>query len=127
MGMLWRDAGVPLAWAALAAAAFGALAGGLNALLITRLRIPPLIVTLGTFSLFRGLAEGITGGAKNYTDFPATFIFLGKGAQVPLFIGAAIAFWVLLHRSSIGRALAQSGIPLTAPGMPESPWAVAWG
>jgi rhamnose transport system permease protein len=109
MGVLWRDAGFPLAVAAVAAIAFGALAGGLNALLITRLRIPPLIVTLGTFSLFRGLAEGITGGAKNYTDFPASFIFLGKGAQVPFFALAAVGFWLLLHRSSIGRALSAIG------------------
>jgi rhamnose transport system permease protein len=109
MGMLWHDAGVPLGIAAVAAIAFGALAGGLNALLITRLRLPPLIVTLGTFSLFRGLAEGITGGAKNYTDFPGAFIFLGKGAQVPFFILVAVGSWVLLHRSSIGRALSAIG------------------
>ena len=56
-----------------------ALGGALNALLITRLRLPPLIVTLGTFSLFRGLAEGLTGGVGNFTDFPAGFLFLGQG------------------------------------------------
>ena len=33
--------------------------------------IPPLIVTLGSLSLFRGIAEGLTHGAVNYTDFPA--------------------------------------------------------
>ena len=42
----------------------------MNGLLITRGRIPPLIVTLGSFSLFRGLAEGITGGVDNFTQFP---------------------------------------------------------
>jgi len=36
--------------------------GGLNALVIARLNFPPLIVTLGTFSLFRGIAEGLTRG-----------------------------------------------------------------
>ena len=66
------------------------LAGGLNALLITR-RIPPLIVTLGSFSLFRGLAEGITGGVENFTDFPESFLHLGQGyiggvpVQLPIF------------------------------------------
>jgi rhamnose transport system substrate-binding protein len=115
MGMLWRDAGLPLWVAVLLALAVGILGGGLNALLITRLRIPALIVTLGTYSLFRGIAEGITGGAKNYTDFPASFIFLGQGqigpvpTQVPILILAAIGFWVLLHRSTIGRALSAIG------------------
>ena len=42
-------------------------------------RLPPLIVTLGTFSLFRGLAEGLTGGVDNFTGFPAAFLFLGQG------------------------------------------------
>ena len=57
----------------------GAAAGGLNALLITRLRLPPLIVTLGTFSLFRGLGEGFTRGFENYSQFPDSFLFLGQG------------------------------------------------
>src|SRR5947207_9097959 len=47
-GMFWRDAGLPIALAALATLGIGACAGGLNALLITRLRLPSLIVTLGT-------------------------------------------------------------------------------
>ncbi|MGE5192755.1 MAG: ABC transporter permease, partial [Deltaproteobacteria bacterium] len=67
LGMLWRDAGWPAAAAALAAVAVGGVGGALNALLITRLRIPPLIVTLGSYSLFRGLAEGVTGGVDNFT------------------------------------------------------------
>src|SRR5881392_2362017 len=58
-GLLWRDGGLPIAAAAAGTLVCGAAAGGLNALCITRLRIPPLIVTLGTRSLFRGLAEGL--------------------------------------------------------------------
>ena len=87
----------------------GGCGGSLNALLITRLRIPPLIVTLGSFSLFRGLAEGITRGVDNFTDFPASFLVLGNGPQVPIFIAAAILFWLLLHRSTVGRALSAIG------------------
>ena len=92
------------------------MAGGLNAALITRLRIPPLIVTLGSYSLFRGLAEGITRGVDNFTNFPAGFVFLGQGyfgrwlpAQLPILIFAAIGFWVLLHRSAIGRMFSAIG------------------
>src|SRR5256885_785833 len=49
-GKLWRDAGLPIGVAATATLGIGALSGLLNATLITRLRIPPLIVTLGSFS-----------------------------------------------------------------------------
>jgi rhamnose transport system permease protein len=72
-GMLWKDAGLPPWLAALGAIGAGAVGGSVNALLITRLGLPPLIVTLGTFSLFRGLAEALTGGTKAYTNFPIRF------------------------------------------------------
>ncbi|WP_422923631.1 substrate-binding domain-containing protein [Singulisphaera sp. PoT] len=115
-GELWRDVGLPIGVAAVLTLCVGAMAGSLNGLLITRLRIPPLIVTLGSFSLFRGLAEGLTGGVDNYTRFPASFLFLGQGyafgvipAQLPIFALVAIAFWVLLHRSTIGRGLVAVG------------------
>src|SRR5205809_7793855 len=69
-GMLWRDAHLPIVAAAIVTLIVGAGAGFLNSLLITRLALPPLIVTLGTFSLFRGLAEGMTRGVENYTSLP---------------------------------------------------------
>jgi ribose/xylose/arabinose/galactoside ABC-type transport system permease subunit/ABC-type sugar transport system substrate-binding protein len=115
-GMLWRDAGLPIIGAAALTLVLGAVAGSVNGLLITLGRIPPLIVTLGSFSLFRGLAEGLTGGVENYTNFPASFLFLGQGysiggipTQVPIFVAVAAAFWVLLHRSIAGRALSAIG------------------
>ena len=111
-GTLWRDLGLPIAAAAPLTLVVGALAGGLNGWLITRLRIPALIVTLGSFSLFRGLAEGWTGGVDNFTHFPAAFLFLGQGylpggipTQLPVFLAVAAGFAVLLHRTTIGRAL----------------------
>ena len=111
-GKLWRDAHLPIAVAALATLGIGALCGLLNATLITRLRIPALIVTLGSFSLFRGLAEGVTSATDNFTNFPESFLFLGQGyffggvpAQGPLFLAAAVAFWLLLHRTAVGRSL----------------------
>src|SRR5436190_10905886 len=69
-GKLWRDAGMSPVLAALCTIAAGAAGGALNAWLITRLKLPPLIVTLGSFSLFRGLAEAITRGVDNFTNFP---------------------------------------------------------
>src|SRR5258708_26091453 len=77
-GKLWRDAGLPPAIAAAFALIAGAGGGWLNALLITRLKLPPLIVTLGSFSLFRGLAEAITRRVDNFTKSPQSFLFLGQ-------------------------------------------------
>jgi rhamnose transport system permease protein len=131
-GALWRDGlaisggqqvllrilpPLPLPVAALAVLALAASAGGLNALLITRLRLPPLIVTLGTFSLFRGLALGLTHGVDNFTGFPEDFLWLGQGylrggipAQAPILVVAAVGFWALLQRTTIGRGLYAIGL-----------------
>src|SRR6266542_7027707 len=77
-GKLRRDAGMSPMMAAVGTLVIGALAGGLNATLITWLRLPPLIVTPGTYSPFRGLAEAVTHGVDTFTNFPASFLFLGQ-------------------------------------------------
>jgi rhamnose transport system permease protein len=115
-GKLWRDFGLP-PWLAAACTLFiGAAGGGLNALLITRLRLPPLIVTLGSFSLFRGLAEAITRGVENFTGFPDSYLFLGQGywfgvlpAQVPIFAGVSLVVWLIVHRTTVGRSFRAIG------------------
>jgi rhamnose transport system substrate-binding protein len=112
MGGLWRDAHLPIALAAAIALMVGALGGSLNALMIARLNFPPLIVTLGTFSLFRGIAEGLTRGIENYSGFSPRFLFLGQGyvfgvipTQLFILVAAiaACAWW--LHRTAFGRTL----------------------
>ncbi len=114
-GKLWRDAGMPIPWAAACTIAIGALAGGLNAWLITCLRLPPLIVTLGTYSLFRGLAEAITRGVDTFTNFPGSFLALGQErllgvpTQVWLFGIVAVAIWLLVHRTTFGRSFRAIG------------------
>jgi rhamnose transport system permease protein len=115
-GKMWRDGHLPLGLAAAATLGIGALAGLLNAALITRLRIPALIVTLGSFSLFRGLAEGVTSAVDNFTNFPDAFLFLGQGyffgvipAQLPIFAAVAAGYFLLLHRSAAGRGLVAIG------------------
>ena len=60
-----------LAAAAALALLLGAAGGSLNALLIARLGLPPLIVTLGSFSLFRGIAEGSDAGGGQLHRLPA--------------------------------------------------------
>lgn len=109
-GKFWRDFGFPIELAGLGALAVGAAGGGLNAWLIGSMRLPPLIVTLGTFSLFRGLAEAMTHGVDTFTNFPARFLhlgqerFLGLPAQAPVFLFTALFTWVLLHKTTWGRS-----------------------
>jgi rhamnose transport system permease protein len=111
-GALWRDLHLPLALAALGTLLVGLAGGALNGLLIARLELSPLIVTLGTFSLFRGIAEGLTRGVDNYSGFPTAFLYWGQGymaraipVQVPILVAAVAAVAWLLHRTAFGRTL----------------------
>lgn len=114
-GKLWRDAGLPPVAAGVCTLFIGAAAGGLNAALITGLRLPPLIVTLGTYSLFRGLAEAITRGADTFTNFPASFLFLGQErwlglpTQAWVFLVVVVFVWLLVHRTTFGRSFRTIG------------------
>jgi rhamnose transport system permease protein len=112
LGALWRDAGVPMPLAVVLTLLLGAAGGALNAVMIARLRFPPLIVTLGTLSLFRGIAEGLTRGVDNYSGFPARFLALGQGyvggripTQLFILVLAALAGGWWLHRTTFGRTL----------------------
>jgi rhamnose transport system permease protein len=116
-GALWHDAGLPLSIAALIALLIGAAGGAVNAVLIARLEVSPLIVTLGTYSLFRGIAEGMTGAARSFSNFPASFLFIGQGyiagilpTQTLPFLAAIAFYWLLVHRTTIGRALYAIGL-----------------
>jgi rhamnose transport system permease protein len=114
-GMMVNRLGMDPWFASLAVVGIGALGGGFNAVLITRLNLPPLIVTLGTFSLFRGLAEALTRGAESYSGFPPSFLALGNSdfagvpAQVWIFIGVAVGIWLLVHRTTLGRSFRAIG------------------
>jgi ribose/xylose/arabinose/galactoside ABC-type transport system permease subunit len=114
-GKLWRDAGWPLSLAGFGAIVVGALCGAVNGALITQLRLPPLIVTLGTFSLYRGLAEALTRGVDAFTNFPESFLFLGTGqvfgapTQGWILLIVAIVVWLIVHRTVLGRSFRAIG------------------
>jgi len=56
--------------------------GALNAFFVVRLRVPSIIVTLGTMMLARGIAQVITQGAQRNTSLPDVFGVIGN-AQIP--------------------------------------------
>lgn len=101
--------------AGIAAISLGAVGGMVNAFLITKMNLPPLIVTLGTFSLFRGLAEALTQGFEAYSGFSQGFLnignanILGLPAQLWIFFAVAILMWILVHHTTWGRSLRAIG------------------
>ncbi len=88
----------------------GALVGAVNGILVTRFKINALIVTLGTFSIARGLAFVLSGGQTNLVNDPA-FQFIGRGsiASIPfsllLMLALYILFWLILGHTPFGRNL----------------------
>jgi rhamnose transport system permease protein len=110
MGWFWSVLGLPLELAIVLAMLVATLAGFLNGLLIIRIGIPPLIMTLGTLALYRGMAEGISQG-RSARGFPDWFQQLGQGevlgvpTQVWVLIVAAIIAAIILSRTTFGRGL----------------------
>ena len=96
----------------------GALCGALNGVLITRFALPSIVVTIGTLSLYRGIALVILGDGA-ITGYPQALSTLGNGyigdligmpsLQIPIefmiFIVAAVIFGIILHKTVWGRRI----------------------
>jgi ribose transport system permease protein len=80
--------GYPPALAVAGGLGVGAVAGALNGVLVTRLRIPSLIATLATASIANGLAFAVTGGVAFVGRWDPAFLALGRGSLlgVPVLI-----------------------------------------
>jgi rhamnose transport system permease protein len=129
MGWLFMQ-GVNIWVAAMAALMLGALGGFLNGTLVARMKLPPLVVTLGTYAFFRGVAFVLLGdqAARGYPD---AFTYIGQGKlpatlipfSVALFVVLAVIFGLVLHRTTFGRyvfsignnenATLYSGVPVS--------------
>ena len=111
MGLL-HNMGVNIWVAALAGLLLGTLGGFLNGYLVARVKLPALVVTLGTYAFYRGIAYGFLGdqAARGY---PEAFTYFGQGKvfgslvpfSVALFIVLAVVFGLVLHRTTFGRYL----------------------
>lgn len=106
-------AGQPAPVLAAAGIAAGLLFGMANGALVTLTGVPSIVITIGTMSLFRGIAQ-VTLGDSALTAFPPGFTALGQSYAVDwpplplsllLFLGCAVAFGVVLHGTAPGRRL----------------------
>ncbi|NQT87016.1 hypothetical protein HQ560_09645 [bacterium] len=90
----------------------GGLCGLVNGLIIARLRISSIIVTLATFSLYRGIASVMLGD-QAVSGFPESFTYLGCGyigdSPVPFSLGVVVALatvmGLVLHQTRFGRTV----------------------
>lgn len=91
----------------------GTLAGMLNGLLISYAKLNPVIITLGTQMLFRGLSLTISKGRSGVpsAQFLKVFRFEALGMRPEVFILAIVMFlgWWILHRSRFGRYIYATG------------------
>jgi len=81
--------------AVLSAIGVGAVVGLVNGLAVTRLKVPPLIVTLGTLTAVRGLAY-LVMGSNQVRSFPDSFLWIGQGQILGVPTAGVIALSVLL-------------------------------
>ena len=106
MAVQW---GVPTPGLVLIGLGVGLACGAVNGALVTGLKLPSIVVTIGTMSLFRGIAFAILGD-KAYGGYPRDFAWFGQGYvwwvisfELVLFLGLAVVFWFILHRTVFGR------------------------
>ena len=114
LGVFWQKLGLPLPVAMGLGVVVGGVAGLVNGIIITRFRVPPLIATLATLALYRGLAEGISQ-ARSVRGYPEWFFVLGQGevlgvpTQLWIFLACAVIAAIVLGMSTFGRATYVTG------------------
>jgi len=95
----------------------GAIGGALNGFLVTRLGLPSIAVTIGTLTMFRGLAEVILG-TNEITNFGGPWTDIGTNT-IPgtpfawafgIFVVLAVIYGVLLHFTALGRSIFAIGL-----------------
>ncbi|KAA3505830.1 ABC transporter permease [Agrobacterium tumefaciens] len=87
----------------------GLLCGAFNGFLVAGLKLPSIVVTIGTMSLFRGISYMVLGD-QAYGKYPADFAYFGQGYvysvisfEFVLFLAMAVIFAILLNATNFGR------------------------
>jgi rhamnose transport system permease protein len=116
LGYLFEH-GWPLPLAILTVLVMGVVTGTFNGILVTRLGLPSLAVTIGTLTLYRGIAEIILG-SSSVTGFPNSYDKVGT-SPIPgteftwtlgIFVVLALVFGIVLHATPLGRSLFAIGL-----------------
>jgi len=94
------------------AIALGAIMGAINGILVWKLQIPPIVVTLGTMTIFRGIIFLISDGkwvnahemSEAFTGFPRAAV-LGLPVLSWVAILCVIVFGIMMARTPLGRSI----------------------
>src|SRR2546428_7971910 len=100
VGVFWKNVGLALPGAMVLAVGAGGLAGLVNGLIITRFKVPPLIATLATLALYRGLAAGISQ-SRSVRGYPEWFYGLGQRDAA----GVPVQVWIMLVAVVVSAAI----------------------
>jgi rhamnose transport system permease protein len=111
VGYLWSH-GWPMGAIIPTVLAVGMIAGAFNGILVTKLGLPSLAVTIGTLTLYRGVAI-ILLGPSTISNFPLDYTSIGINPvgdtflswSVVVFLVLAVIFGVVLHFTPFGRSL----------------------
>ena len=109
--------GVPIPLLIAGCVVVGGALGAFNGVLVWKLNIPPIVVTLGTLTIYRGLIFVISGGAwVNADQMSPDFVALQRGIFLGLpvlswfAIVTALVFWLVMTRTPFGRSLYAIGV-----------------
>ncbi|SMC65595.1 ABC transporter permease [Rhizobium sp. RU36D] len=113
---------LPLALLIVLAIGIGAVLGAINGFLVWALQIPPIVVTLGTLTIYRGMAFVLSGGSwvnahqmsPDFLNIPRMSV-LGMPVLSWVAISVVLIIWFVLSRTQFGRsAYASGGNPVAA-------------
>lgn len=119
---LAMQAGAPWPVLLLVGPAVGAVCGVINGTLVTHVGLPSIVVTIGTMSLFRGIAQVVLGD-QVITSYPQPYQDLAQSYFIKwpplyvsflLFLLLALVFGIVLHKTAYGRRLFAIGSNPTA-------------
>lgn len=105
------DAGASIPLLVVISLCVGTLAGATNGWIVSTLGVHSIVVTIGTLSLYRGIAVAIVGD-EAYTSFPSGFAWFGQHylwnyvpVEFVVYVIATIVFGIFLHTTIFGRQI----------------------
>ncbi len=116
-GLMAQSGHLPIAAALAIALAIGLVLGTVNGVLVAKLAIPPIITTLGTYSLYSGLMFLISNGTQ-VNQVPPDFALFGNGVvsnfvpvPIPVILLGVVLFlvWATMSQTPFGRGILAIG------------------